>query len=109
VRGCVAAEAAITSNLALVGKLLGMIVQRHDVRSTSILVSADYLALRQAIVTALRPFPAAAAAVGVALHHLEAAAAKDITARAAVPVTIEHETTQPPDAPRVQPLPPPQC
>jgi hypothetical protein len=79
VRGCVAAEGAITSNLALVGKLLGMIVQRHDVRSTSILISSDYLALRQAIVTALRPYPAAAQAVGAALHQLEAEAAESIT------------------------------
>jgi hypothetical protein len=95
VRGCVAAEGAITSNLALVGKLLGMIVQRHDVRSTSILISSDYLALRAALVAALRPFPAAAAAVGQALHRLEAEAARDITERAGKPVAaapmIEHE------------------
>jgi hypothetical protein len=87
VRGCVAAESAITSNLALVGRLLGMIVQRHDVRSTSILISADYLALRQAIVQALRPYPQAAAAVGAALARLETAAADSIHAAAGKPVT----------------------
>jgi hypothetical protein len=105
VRGCISAESAITSNLALVGKLLGMIVQHHNVRSTSILISADYLALRQAIVTALRPYPEAAATVGAALHRLEAQAAKDITERAgkhAAPLMIEQE-------PAPQPLSPPPC
>ena len=47
-------ERAITSSLELISKLLGMIIHRHDVRSTSILVSSDYLRLRQVITTALR-------------------------------------------------------
>ena len=37
IKAAISAEGAITANLALVGKLLGMIVQRHDVRSTSLL------------------------------------------------------------------------
>jgi hypothetical protein len=78
---CVAAERAITENLSLVAKLLGQLVTHHEVRSTSILISADYLSLRQAIITALRPFPDAAQAVGQALAQLELAAAKDITER----------------------------
>jgi hypothetical protein len=49
------------------------------VRSTSILISADYLHLRQTIVAALKPYPEAARAVGHALAELELAAAKDIT------------------------------
>jgi hypothetical protein len=74
-------ERAITSSLELTSKLLGMIIHRHDVRSTSILISADYLELRSAIVRALKPYPEAAKAVGRALAELELAAAKDITER----------------------------
>ncbi|MBR0796114.1 hypothetical protein JQ615_12010 [Bradyrhizobium jicamae] len=101
IKAAISAEGAITSNLALVGKILGMIVQRHDVRSTSLLISADYLAMRQAIVTALRPFPEAARVVGAALHRLESEAAAAITERAGKrqarpePVLIEHEQHQP--------------
>jgi hypothetical protein len=75
----VAAERAITANLELVAKLLGQLIQHHEVRSTSILISADYLALRSTLLQALRPYPAAAKAVGAALHRLEEAAARDIT------------------------------
>jgi hypothetical protein len=75
----VTVERATTASLELTSKLLGMIVQRHDVRSTSILISADYLQLRAAIVTALKPFPEAGKAVGAALAELELEAAKDIT------------------------------
>src|SRR3954468_11240399 len=45
VRAAVAVEGAITANLTLVAKLLGQLVQRHEVRRTSILISADYLQL----------------------------------------------------------------
>lgn len=79
VRAAVAVERAITSNLELVSKLLGMLVQRHEIKRTSILLSPDYLELRAALVRALRPFPQAAASVGAALHALETEAAKDIT------------------------------
>jgi hypothetical protein len=72
-------ERAITSSLELASKVLGLIIHRHDVRSTSILISADYLHLRQAIVAALKPYPEAARAVGPALAELELEAAKDIT------------------------------
>jgi hypothetical protein len=71
-------ERAITQSLELTSRLLGMIIQRHDVRSTSILISADYIQLRTAIVRALTPFPEAACAVGEALHRLETAAATEI-------------------------------
>jgi hypothetical protein len=90
VRSAVACERAITDNLTLVGKLLGQLVQRHEVRSTSILVSPDYLELRAVLVRALQPFPEAAGAVGNALHALESKAAQAITAAAARrPVLIE--------------------
>lgn len=71
-------ERAITASLELTSKLLGMIVQRTDIRSTSILISADYLQLRQAIITALKPYPEASTAVAVALGRLEVAVAEDI-------------------------------
>lgn len=109
VKSAISAEGAITGNLALVGKLLGMIVQRHDVRSTSLLISADYLVMRQALVTALRPFPDAARAVGAALHKLESDAATAITQRAgkAAPVLIEHEPAPaPPPCPVPLPVSP---
>ena len=72
-------ERAITGSLELTSKLLGMIIQRHDVRSTSILISADYLKLRHTIIGALKPYPEAARAVGAALATLETEAAKDIS------------------------------
>ena len=76
---CVSAERAITENLNLVAKLLGQFVQHHEVRHTSLLITADYIRLRQAIVAALRPFPEAAKAVGTALAQLETEAAETIS------------------------------
>src|SRR6266404_496769 len=76
VKAATAAESVILSNLSTVGKLLGTLVTRHAVSHTSILVSPDYLRLRSTLVDALRNFPAAALAVGRALHALEADAAK---------------------------------
>ena len=72
-------ERAITQSLELTTKLLGMLITRTHTTSTSILVTADYLALRQAIISALKPYPDAARAVGAALAALELEAAKDIT------------------------------
>jgi hypothetical protein len=95
VAGMVSCERAITSNLELLGKLLSMFTTHHEVRHTSVLISADYLALRQALIEALRPFPEAALAVGRALHLLESSAAKDITAAASKrPLMIEAEAIQ---------------
>jgi hypothetical protein len=71
-------ERAITSSLELTSKLLGMIIHHHEVKSTSILISADYIRLRHSIITALKPFPDAARAVSAALHVLESEAAEDI-------------------------------
>ena len=56
-----------------------MLITRTHTTSTSILISSDYLALRSAIITALKPYPDAARAVGAALAELELPAAKDIT------------------------------
>ena len=90
VRAAVAVEGAVTANLTLVAKLLGQLVQHHEVRSTSLLISPDYIALRSAIVRALAPYPDASRAVGRALADLETAAAKDITQNKA-PLVIEHQ------------------
>jgi hypothetical protein len=88
-KAAVSVERGITANLELVAKLLGQLVQHHEVRSTSILVSPDYIALRHAIVKALQPFPDAARAVGAALHALESRAAAEITEAAKQPLMIE--------------------
>ena len=90
VRAAVAVEGAVTANLTLVAKLLGQLVQHHEVRSTSILVSPDYLAMRAVLVQALRPYPEASRAVGRALAELEAGAARDIT-EAKTPLALEHQ------------------
>jgi hypothetical protein len=107
VKAATSAESVILSNLTTVGKLLGTLVQRHAVTHTNLLISPDYLKLRSTLVSALRPFPEAARAVGAALHRLEADAATDITAAASkgrAPALIEHEAT-----PAPPPLPPPPC
>jgi hypothetical protein len=81
-QAAISAERGVTANLDLLSKVLGLIITKHEVRSTSILISPDYLALRHALVEALRPFPDAMAAVGKALHELEAKAAADIRSKA---------------------------
>jgi len=80
------AEHVILQNLTVVGKLLSQFVTHHEIRSTSLLVSPDYLALRSAILRALAPYPDARAAVGRALAELETTAADEIMANAARPV-----------------------
>jgi hypothetical protein len=81
-QAAIGAERAVTANLDLLSKVLGLIITKHEVRSTSLLISPDYLALRHALVEALKPYPEAMAAVGKALHELEAKAAADIKAKA---------------------------
>jgi hypothetical protein len=96
IRSAVAAERAVTDALTLTSRLLGQIVTHTSHTSMSVLVSSDYIELRSALLTALKPYPAAAQAVGQALHELEMRAAQDIAAKAArrqAPLTIEHHTT----------------
>jgi len=90
VRGAVAVERAVQGNLELVGRLLQQFTVVHETRSTSILISADYMQLRSTILRALAPFPDAMRAVAAALHGLEVEAAKDIT-EAKQPLIIEHK------------------
>jgi hypothetical protein len=110
-------EGAILANLQTVGKLLQQFVTIYDVRHSSILISPDYLKLRQTLVDVLRGYPDAAIAVARALHKLESDAAADITARATKPppapaapvLMIEHRAAppEPPAADWVCPPPPP--
>jgi UDP-glucose 6-dehydrogenase len=78
-QAAISAERAVTDNLDLLSRVLGLIITKHETRSTHLLIHPDYLALRSTLVEALRPFPEAAAAVGKALHALESKAADDIT------------------------------
>jgi hypothetical protein len=55
-QGAVQAERVVLSNLETVGKLLGTLAQHHVVTRASVLVSEDYLRLRQTLITTLRPF-----------------------------------------------------
>jgi hypothetical protein len=81
-QAAVAAERAVTNNLDLLSKVLGLIITKHEVKSTALLISPDYLQLRHCLVEALRPFPDAMASVGRALHELESRAAEDIRSKA---------------------------
>jgi hypothetical protein len=87
-------SAQIHQNLEICGKLLGSLVNRHEITRTNILVSADYIALRQTLVAALKPYPDAARAVAAALHGLEAVAAKVISTKQQQKL-IEHEPIEP--------------
>jgi hypothetical protein len=91
----VAAEGRITESLRLTAQLTDQLVQHHDVRHINVLVSEDYLRLRSVLVAALKPYPEAMAAVGRALHELDAKAAEAIKARAnggnGKPLVIEHQ------------------
>jgi len=95
----IAGEGRITANLELVSKLLGQLVNVHDVRHTSILISPDYIRLRQALTIALRPHPAAARDVAAALGRLEQDAAEEIAAAAGKPngKLIEHQADRSPE------------
>jgi hypothetical protein len=53
-QAAIGAERAVTANLDLLSKVLGLIITKHEVRSTSLLISPDYLALRHALVMALK-------------------------------------------------------
>lgn len=100
--GAIAAENSIQHNLALVARLVGQLTQRIDVRHTNLLVSPDWLRLRQTLIAALKPYPDASRAVARAVLEAEAAAATEITAATKPPLVIEHQP-----APVSVPPPPP--
>lgn len=76
-------EAAVTNNLQLVSKLLGILVNVTEQRHQHLLTHPDYLRLREVLLRALAPFPEARLAVGRALAGIETQAADDIVAAAA--------------------------
>jgi hypothetical protein len=61
----------IHKNIELTGRYLGLFAQHHVSSQVNIMVSEDYLRLRQALTMALRPFPEARRAVAEALHRIE--------------------------------------
>jgi hypothetical protein len=100
-------EAAVTNNLQLVSKLLGVLVNVHETRHQHILTHPDYLRLREVLLHALAPFPEARIAVGRALAGIETQAAEDIsktTSKGRAPITIEAKPAPPPC-----PIPPPEA
>jgi transposase-like protein len=67
---------AIHRNLELVGRYLGE-MQAHSTQTTiSVLVSPEYLQLRNALIRALAPFPEARRAVAATLHEMESSVAQ---------------------------------
>jgi hypothetical protein len=97
-------ESAITNNLQLVSKLLGVLVNVHETRHQHILTHPDYLRLREVLLRALAPFPEARIAVGRALAGIETQAAEDITKTAGRASLTIDATPVPPPCP--VPMPP---
>ena len=77
----------IHRNLELVGRYLGELAQhtRHTV--VNVLVSAEYLQLRNALIRALAPFPDAKRAVAATLAEIEGNAARGTPAPRVIDVT----------------------
>ncbi len=96
-------EGAVTANLQLVSKLLGVLVNVSEHRHQHLLTHPDYLRLRDVLLRADAPFPEARIAVGRALAGIETAAAEDITSKARKarpePALIEHEPSLLPPCP----------
>jgi hypothetical protein len=62
---------AIHRNLELVGRYLGELQQHHVHTTISILITKEYLELRNALLRALGPFPEAKRCVAATLHQIE--------------------------------------
>ena len=79
-RGAVQGHKALLFNLEVEGKLLGEIGRVAPATiNQNLIVSADYLKLRQLLLSALRPFPQARAAVLAALRSVESVSDPDAT------------------------------
>src|SRR5216683_5185205 len=77
-RGAVQGHKALLFNLEVEGKLLGEIGRVSPATiNQNLIVSADYLKLRQLLLSALRPFPQARAAVLAALRSVESVSDPD--------------------------------
>jgi hypothetical protein len=73
----------IHTNIQLSGRYLGLFAQHHVSSQVNILLSEDYLRLRQALILALKPFPEARRAVAEAMHRIEGETASKMVAAAA--------------------------
>ena len=73
----------IHKNIELTGRYLGLFAQHHVSSQVNIMISEDYLRLRQALTMALRPFPEARRAVAAELHRIEDEIAGKMLATAA--------------------------
>jgi hypothetical protein len=74
----------IHKNLEMVGRFLGLFANFNVNTNVNVLISEDYLRLRQALVLALRPYPDARHAVSEALHRIEGEVAQKMLAPPAV-------------------------
>jgi hypothetical protein len=72
----------------MVGRYLGLFANININSNTSILISEDYLRLRQALTLALRPFPDARRAVAEALHQIEGEVAQKMLVQAGKPPVL---------------------
>jgi len=79
---------AVHKNIELTGKYLGLFAQQHVSTNVNILLSEDYLRLRQTLVNALRPYPEARHAVAEALHQVESDVAKKVLIQAGKPPVL---------------------
>ena len=73
----------IHKNIELTGRYLGLFAQHHVSSQVNIMISEDYLRLRQALTMALRPFPEARRAVAEELHRIEGEIAQKMLEQAA--------------------------
>lgn len=106
ITAAIRAETAVGASLVTAAKMVGRLTQTIDVRHSHVLLSEDYLRLRQAIVAALRPHPAAMRDVAAALQRLESDAAKQINLPKPAAAVIEHD----PEPPIIDVTPaPPRC
>ena len=75
----------IHKNIELTGRYLGLFTQHHVSSQVNIMISEDYLRLRQALTQALRPFPEARRAVAEELHRIEGQIAQKMLEQAGKP------------------------
>jgi hypothetical protein len=83
------AERAVLANLETVSRLLGMLVNKTEITTRSILLTPQYLALRRILVEELRGSPEIAARIAARIGALESDAAMEIAAKGKQPVMIE--------------------
>src|SRR4029077_2184899 len=75
----------IHKNIELTGRYLGLFAQHHVSSQVNIMISEDYLRLRQSLTMALRPFPEARRAVAEELHRIEGQIAQRMLEQAGKP------------------------